>query len=67
MTDGLTEAFAITLTEYVLVRLVQAFRSVESRDDNDWVEGMHMACTSANGAKVVMRATRAVQESQVIQ
>lgn len=52
----------MTLTEYVLVRLVQAFRSVESRDDNDWVEGMHMACTSANGAKVSMRATRAVQE-----
>ncbi len=47
----------MNLTTYVLVRVVQEFQSVESRDDRDWIEGMHMACTSANGAKVAMRAT----------
>ena len=47
----------MNLATYVLVRVVQAFQSIESQDGGDWVEGLHMACTSANGAKVVLRAT----------
>lgn len=46
----------MNLTIYTLVRLVQAFQSVESRDGNEWVEEIHLACTSQNGAKVVMKA-----------
>lgn len=46
----------MNLTTYVLVRLVQAFQSIESRDERDWVEGLHLACTSANGAKIVVKA-----------
>lgn len=57
MTGCLTEEFAMNFTTYVLVRMVQAFQSIESQDGRDWVEGLHLACTSANGAKVVMRAT----------
>lgn len=46
----------MNLTTYTLVRLVQNFQSIESRDSNDWVEEIHLACTSHNGAKVVMKA-----------
>ncbi|KAL8654522.1 MAG: hypothetical protein Q9226_003403 [Calogaya cf. arnoldii] len=37
---------------YVVVRLVQYVETVTSRDDQEWVEGLAMACTSRNGAKV---------------
>ena len=47
----------MTLAMYTLVRLVQTFKILESQDTRDWVEGMHMACTSHNGAKVIIRAT----------
>lgn len=53
--DGLTEEFGMNLATYVLSRMVQAFEDIESRDERDWVEDVHMACTSFNGAKVVMR------------
>lgn len=39
---------------YLLVRLVQCFERVDQRDGEDWVEGLAMACTSKNGAKVAM-------------
>ena len=35
----------MNLATYILVRLVQSFQSIESRDTSDWVEDIHLACT----------------------
>ncbi|KAL9631158.1 MAG: hypothetical protein Q9204_004369 [Flavoplaca sp. TL-2023a] len=40
---------------YVVVRLVQYVKAVNSRDDAEWTEGLAMACTSRNGAKVSIK------------
>ena len=39
---------------YLLVRLVQHFEQVNRGDEEDWIEGLAMACTSRNGAKVIL-------------
>ena len=39
---------------YLLIRLVQFFRRVDRRDEEEWIEGLAMAWTSKNGAKVAM-------------
>ncbi|MCJ1376664.1 hypothetical protein MMC20_007908 [Loxospora ochrophaea] len=44
--------FATVEVAYLLVRLVQMFEKVEQRDEEEWVEGLAMACKSKNGAKV---------------
>lgn len=41
---------------YTLVRLVQEFKTIESRDPGPWIEGLSLACMSKNGAKVAMKA-----------
>ena len=45
----------MTLVTYTVARLVQTFESIESEDKEDWVEGIHMACSSYHGAKVLLR------------
>lgn len=50
----LIEDFAMREVAYVLVRMVQEFKSIESKDDGPWIEQLSMACRSKNGAKVVM-------------
>lgn len=46
------EEFALNEATYTLARLVQTTDSLESRDPRPWIEGLSMACTSANGAEV---------------
>lgn len=55
----LAEDFDIVLVTSTVARLAQKFQSIESQDDEDWVEGIHLACTSHNGAKVLLKAARA--------
>ena len=44
------------MATYILVRLVQNFQSIESRDTCDRAEDVHLNYTDANGPKVVMKA-----------
>ncbi|GLA43641.1 hypothetical protein AnigIFM63309_001572 [Aspergillus niger] len=46
------QRYALTEVSYVLVRMVQEFRSLESRDPGPWVEGLALTLCSRNGAKV---------------
>ena len=38
--------------QYTVVRMVQSFPSLESRDPEPWTEGLALTCFSANGVKV---------------
>ncbi|KFY82020.1 hypothetical protein V500_10896 [Pseudogymnoascus sp. VKM F-4518 (FW-2643)] len=43
------QQFALTEAGYTLVRLVQEFEKIESRDDRPWLENLHLTLGSANG------------------
>ncbi|KAH7067508.1 putative cytochrome P450 alkane hydroxylase [Paraphoma chrysanthemicola] len=48
------QRFALTEVEYVLVRMVQSFSVLESRDDGPWEESLALTLCSRNGAKVCL-------------
>ena len=48
----LVELLTLTQTYYIAVRMLQEFKSIDSRDPEPWVEGLGVTCTSANGVKV---------------
>ena len=50
----LKEQFASTLALYTAVRMVQAFERCEESDKQPWTEELHIVCSPANGAKVLM-------------
>ncbi|KAF2708526.1 cytochrome P450 52A1 [Pleomassaria siparia CBS 279.74] len=51
------QQFALTETAYTVVRLMQEFATMESRDDDDvWKEKLSITCTSLGGAKVGLTA-----------
>jgi cytochrome P450 len=50
----LGQQFALTEAGYTVVRMVQAFSKIESRDLNDWTEGLTLTCVNKNGAKVAL-------------
>ncbi|KAJ5273134.1 hypothetical protein N7478_008259 [Penicillium angulare] len=50
------QRYALTEVGYVLVRMVQRFRTVESRDSGEWEESRGLTMTSKNGAKVALTA-----------
>ena len=43
---------------YTLVRLLQEFSSIESRDPEPWSEQLGIAYTNANGAKLSLKPAR---------
>ena len=49
-----TEQFALTEASYTTIRLMQEFKSIESRDSGPWVEFLTLTCTGLNGAKVAL-------------
>jgi cytochrome P450 len=49
------QQFALTETGYVVVRLLQAFPKIESRDSEPWTESLSAVCSSLNGCKVGMK------------
>jgi len=46
------QQFALTETEYTMVRLMQEFRRLESRDPEPWRELLMLTCTGLGGCKV---------------
>lgn len=48
------QQFALTEAGYTIVRLVQEFKSVESRDPREWLEGLNLTLNSGNGVHVAM-------------
>ncbi|KAF2852748.1 cytochrome P450 52A12 [Plenodomus tracheiphilus IPT5] len=48
----LGQQYALTEASYVTVRLVQEFKSMESRDSEPWIEGLTLTLCSKNGVKV---------------
>jgi predicted lipid-binding transport protein (Tim44 family) len=50
-----TVEFGLNEVAYVLVRMVQKYRTIKSEDSGDWVEGDGIALESKNGVKVTLR------------
>jgi cytochrome P450 len=48
------QRYALTEVSYVLVRMVQAFRVLESRDSGPWEESLTLTLSSRNGTKVCL-------------
>jgi len=51
------EQFALTEASYVIVRMVQSFASMESRDKLPWTEFHTLAVCSRNGVQVAVPTT----------
>lgn len=48
------QQFALTEASYTTVRLMQEFKTLESRDPEPWTEFLTLTCTGLNGCKVSM-------------
>lgn len=48
------QQFALTEAGYTIVRVVQEFESIESRDPREWRESLHLAMSSGHGCQVAM-------------
>ena len=46
--------FALTEASYTTVRIMQAFRNIESRDPGPWVESLTLTCVGNGGCKVAL-------------
>ena len=51
----LGQQYALTQCEYVTVRLMQHFRTIECRDPEEWKEKLTFVCCSLNGVKVGLK------------
>ncbi|KAF2658432.1 putative cytochrome P450 alkane hydroxylase [Lophiostoma macrostomum CBS 122681] len=54
------QQFALTEASYVVVRLLQTFGEVESRDSEPWREKITVVCTGLGGCKVGLKKGSAV-------
>jgi len=50
------QQFALTEAGYTVVRLLQEFERIESRDPRPWCEKLHLTLSSGNGVKVALFA-----------
>lgn len=48
------QQFALTEAGYTVVRLVQEFEKIESRDARPWLESLHLTLSSGNGVNVAL-------------
>ena len=48
------QQYALSEATYTTVRLLQEFKTIESRDDQPWTESLTLTCSSLNGAKVAL-------------
>lgn len=48
----LGQQYAMTEASYVLIRALQEYKMVESRDPQPWTESLTLTVCSANGVKV---------------
>ncbi|KAF3484248.1 uncharacterized protein GIQ15_03572 [Arthroderma uncinatum] len=51
----LGQQFALTEASYATIRLMQTFKTIESRDPHPWTELLTVTCSSKYGAKVSLR------------
>jgi cytochrome P450 len=49
------QQFALTEASYVVVRLLQTFSEIESRDAEPWREKMTIVCTGLGGCKLGLK------------
>ena len=52
----LGQQYALNLISYVIVRMVQTFSEMESRDEVPWTESLGLTLASAHGTKVGLTA-----------
>lgn len=52
--DNVLEQYALLEAYYIVARMVQRFKVLESRDDQDWMELYALALCSKNGTKVAL-------------
>ena len=50
------QQFALTEAGYTIVRLLQHFEKIESRDSRPWFENLHLTLSPGNGVKVALFA-----------
>ena len=50
------EQYALTEASYTLIRLLQVFSTIESRDSRPWEEVLGISLKNGNGAKVAFKA-----------
>jgi cytochrome P450 len=50
------QQFALTEAGYTIVRLLQNFEKIESRDSTPWLENLHLTLSSGNGVQVALFA-----------
>lgn len=48
------QQFALTEASYVVVRMLQRFSAIESRDDQPWTENLGLTTCSLNGTQVAL-------------
>jgi cytochrome P450 len=48
------QQFALTEAGYTIVRLLQTFEKIETRDTMPWVENLHLTLSSGNGTQVAL-------------
>lgn len=48
------EQYALTEASYATIRLMQEFKSIESRDPEPWKELLTITCASLNGTQVAL-------------
>ncbi|KAG0645264.1 Cytochrome P450 monooxygenase himC [Hyphodiscus hymeniophilus] len=48
------QQFALTEAGYTIVRLLQEFERIESRDSKPWYENLHLTLSSGNGVKAAL-------------
>ena len=47
---------ALTEASYIIVRMLQEFSHIESRDTKEWTEHLQLAVKNVNGCKIALRA-----------
>jgi cytochrome P450 len=52
----LGQQFALTEASYTTVRLLQAFRAIESRESRPWTENLSLTCVNLHGARCALTA-----------
>ena len=57
LTPNITEQFALLESSYVIIRIMQSFSDIESRDSEPWREKLMLTCMSFGGCKVALTPT----------
>ncbi|SPJ86886.1 related to cytochrome P450 alkane hydroxylase [Fusarium torulosum] len=54
----LGQQYALTEAMYILIRMAQGFQTIESRDEEPWVESLELTVSSGNGVKVAVQRAK---------